>query len=229
VCRTTGRPDCTYDRGIDDRGDLMTAMLDRRRAMVMALAGVLIAATGCAADTVNGRGAASVASSGHPDFPSAGASTPAPSASVLPTPGGSGVLVTDEAGHFRVRMPSEPTRDTQKGSFAGYTFNVHTAIIQSPYVAGVEGEDISPALTASSYDTVLRSAVSSFGTSSTLTKVSESETTFQGHEGRIGIFERNGDRYEFLVFVYSGSQVYALFAPEGDKFQALADSFQPTI
>jgi hypothetical protein len=208
----------------------MATIKNRQRWTGAALVAVLLAVSGCAADTVNGHGAASAVagSSGPVDFPS-GASTPAPSASVLPTPGGSGVLVTDAAGHFRVRMPAQPTRDTQHGSFAGYTFNVHTAVVQSPYVAGVEGEDISPALTSASYDTVLRSAVSSFGISSGTTKVSETDTTFQGHHGRIGIFEGDGSRYEFLVFVYSGSQVYALFAPQGAKFEALATSFQPTI
>jgi hypothetical protein len=191
-------------------------------------AGVLVAASGCAASTVNGHGVASVvARSTHPtDFPSAGSSTPS---SPAPTPGGSGVLVTDDAGHFRVRMPAEPTRNTEPGSFAGYTFNVHTAVVQSPYVAGVEGEDITPALTPDSYDTVLRSAVSSFGTAAGLTKLSEKDTVFQGHRGRVGIFDRDGVHFEFLVFVYSGSQVYAMFAPEGEKFDALANSFQPTI
>jgi len=210
----------------------MAAIGNRPGRVATLLVCVLLAGSACSADTVSGHGKASVIaaeSSGPVDFPSLGVSTAAPSETALPTPGGEGVLVTDAGGHFQVRMPAQPTRDTQPGSFAGYTFNVHTAIVQSPYVAGVEGEDITPALSEDTYDTVLRSALSSFNTSSGLTKVSESATTFHGHVGRMGIFESNGERFEFLVFVYSGSQVYALFAPQGDKFQALADSFQPTI
>lgn len=209
----------------------MAAIGTRHWQVGVALLAVLVAATACAADTVTGHGANSAAgaSSGPVDFPSIGGSTPATSASALPTPGGEGVLVTDAGGHFRVRMPAEPTRDTQPGSFGGYTFNVHTAVVQSPYIAGVEGEDISPALTSSSYETILRSAVASFGSVGGLTKVSDSETSYQGHVGRTAIFDKDGERFEFLVFVYSGSQVYAMFAPEGAKFDALANSFQPTI
>jgi hypothetical protein len=215
----------------------MTQQAARRAPIAMLLALAVGASGGCAASTVSGRGSAAVSSptesATNSDFPAPGISTPivAPS-SELSTPPPSEytkVAVTDEAGHFRVRMPATPTRSDQPGSFGDYTFNVHLVIVQSPYAAIVEGEDVSPALTSDTFDTVLKSAVTGFASSSGLSKVSEKATTFRGHEGRIAIFDRAGTNYEFLVFVQSGSQIYALFAPEGDRFDALAGSFEATV
>jgi hypothetical protein len=209
-------------------------------ALLVVVAGVTSA---CAAGTVDGHGSAA-ASAAAPSAPSssapsttapstsAGASTPIlpPLSTVAPsggnTPVSGGVEVTDTAGHFRVVMPAEPQRTSEPGSFGNYKFNVHVAAVNDPYVVLVEGESITPALTSDAFTQVLDSAVSSFQTSSGLTLVSQSDTTFEGHQGRQAVLRRGATRYVFLIFVFSGSQVYALFAPEGSKFDALAASFQ---
>lgn len=221
-------------------------MLRQRAGIAVAVALALALATsGCAAGTVSGHGSADVVAptttaptgafpsgSGLPSF---GLSTPIlpPLSSLAPSlsgsaPSGAGVEVVDEGGHFRVVMPAEPERTTEPGSFGDYTFNVHIASVTSPYVAIVEGEDITPALTSDTFDDVLRAAVSGFETSSHLDLVSQSDTTFQGHKARQGIFSHEGTRFVFLAFVLNGSQIYALFAPQGEKFDALAGSFQAT-
>jgi hypothetical protein len=215
----------------------MTLQAARRVPLAMLIVLVVGASSACAASTVSGHGSADVptptTTQSTTDFPQPGISTPivAPSSelSTLPISENTKVLVTSEAGHFRVRMPATPTRSDQPGSFGDYTFNVHVVIVQSPYVAIVEGEDVTPALTSDAFDTVLRSAVNGFTSSSGLTKVSESDTEFRGHVGRKAIYDRAGTNYEFLVFVYSGNQIYAMFAPEGERFDDLAGSFEATI
>jgi hypothetical protein len=206
-----------------------------RRAPLAALVALAAAAlTGCAASTVSGHGSALAGAPSTQDFPSSGAvSSPVPSVTdSLPvpstppqTPGGSGVLVTDEAGHFQVRMPATPERRTEPGSFGGYKFTVHLATVKSPYIALAEGEDVTPALPLDQIDVTLRSAVSSFQSTSGMTLISQNQTTFNGHTARSAILERAGTRYQLLVAAYSGNQIYLLFAPQGAKFDALAGSF----
>ena len=212
-----------------------------RRAPLAALVALVAAAlTGCAASTVSGHGSAVAGAASTQDFPSSGAvsspvpsvtdslpaSTPQPTVVSPPqTPGGSGVLVTDEAGHFRVRMPATPERRTEPGSFGGYKFNVHIATVKSPYIALVEGEDVTPALPLDQIDVTLRSAVSSFESTSGMTLISQKQSTFNGHAARSAILERSGTRYQLLVAAYSGNQIYLLFAPQGAKFDALASTF----
>jgi hypothetical protein len=212
----------------------------RRLPLAALLASAAVALAGCAASTVAGHGSALAGASSTPDFPSSGAaSSPAPSvtgsapvASLPPstsapqTPAGSGVLVTDAAGHFQVRMPATPERSTEPGSFGGYKFTVHLATVKSPYLALAEGEVITPALPLDQIDVTLRSAVSAFASSSGMTLISQKPTTFNGHTARSGILERSGARYELLVAAYTGSQIYLLFAPQGAKFDALASSFR---
>ena len=213
-----------------------------RRASLAVVAVTLaaIALAGCGASTLTGHGSAPVSASAPStqDFPSPGSSAPSatdptpvpsasvPSASAPQTSTGSGVLVTDPAGHFQVRMPATPERSTEPGSFGGYKFTVHLATVKSPYLALAEGEDVTPALPMDQIDTTLRSAVSSFGSSSGMTLVSQRPTTFNGHTARTAILERSGSRYQLLVAAYSGSQIYLLFAPEGSRFDALASSFR---
>jgi hypothetical protein len=213
-----------------------------RRAPLAALVALAAAAlTGCAASTVSGHGSALAGAPSTQDFPSSGAvsspvpsvtdslpvpSTPAATGTSAPqTPGGSGVLVTDPAGHFQVRMPATPHQTTEPGSFGGYKFTVHLATVKSPYIALAEGEDVTPALPLDQIDVTLRSAVSSFESSSGMTLISQKQTTFNGHTARSAILERSDTRYQLLVAAYSGSQIYLLFAPQGAKFDALAASF----
>ncbi len=214
-----------------------------RRAPLAALVALAAAAlTGCAASTVSGHGSALAAAPSTQDFPSsnaASAATPsvtdslpvpassAPTTASAPsTPGGSGVLVTDTAGHFQVRMPATPERSTEPGSFGGYKFTVHLATVKSPYIALAEGEEVTPALPLDQIDITLRSAVSGFQSSSGMTLISQKATTFNGHTARSAILEHAGDRYQLVVTAYSGSQIYLLFAPQGAKFDALASSFR---
>jgi hypothetical protein len=202
----------------------------RRASLVLLLAAVAGTASACAGSAVSGHGvlADAPAPTGSGGFPSVAVPSPsiaAPSPAANSAAVNGGVAVIDRGGHFRVRMPSAPQKLTEPGSFGGYEFHVHVDIVRSPYVAIVEGEDVTPALTRDSFEITLRSAVSSFQTSSGMTLIKESRTTFQGHRGRKAILERAGTRYEFLIFIYSGSQVYALLAPAGAKFAALANSF----
>jgi hypothetical protein len=210
----------------------------RRLPLAALLASAAVALAGCAASTVAGHGSALAGAPSTPDFPSASSPAPSvtdsvpvtpsapPTTSAPQTPAGSGVLVTDAAGHFQVRMPATPQRSTEPGSFGGYKFTVHLATVKSPYLALAEGEVITPALPLDQIDVTLRSAVSAFASSSGMTLISQKQTTFNGHTARIGILERSGTRYQLLVAAYSGSQIYLLFAPQGAKFDALASSFR---
>ena len=211
-----------------------------RRAPLAALVALAAAAlTGCAASTVSGHGSALAVAPSTQDFPSSGAaSSPAPSvtdslpvpsssdANTPSTPSGSGVRVTDTAGHFQVRMPATPERSTEPGSFGGYKFTVHLATVKSPYIALAEGEDVTPALPLDQIDVTLKSAVSGFQSSSGMTLLSQKATTFNGHTARSAVLAHAGDRYQLVVTAYSGSQIYLLFAPQGAKFDALASSFR---
>src|SRR5206468_3656406 len=97
---------------------------------------------------------------------------------------------------------------------------------KAPYIALAEGEDVTPALPLDQIDVTLRSAVSSFQSSSGMTLVSQKQTTFNGHAARGAILEASGNRFQLLVAAYSGSQIYLLFAPQGSKYDALASSFR---
>lgn len=204
----------------------------RRAPTVGALAFAVCTATACAAQLVNGHGGSlpdvrtsPVVVSIAPSFPVSGLpsvpltsgpeSVAPPPRTNGPAPDGDGVLVTSEAGHFQVRMPGTPQRTSEPWSFGGYDFVVHLAIVTAPYVAMVEGEDVTPALGAKSFDLVLRSAVSGIESSSGLKVSRQSETTFQGHQARRAVFEREAVRYDFLAFVYSGSRIYALSRRQG--------------
>lgn len=208
----------------------MTKRAVRRASLALLIVAVAGTVSACAADTVSGRGVLADApgpsdTGGFPSVPVPSLSVPAPGPPTTSAAVTGGVVVTDRGGHFRVRMPSAPQKATEPGSFGGYEFHVHVDIVRSPYVAIVEGEDVTPALAPDAFEIVLRSAVSSFQSSSGMTLVRDSPTTFQGHRGRKAVLERAGARYEFLIFIYSGSQVYALFAPAGPRFAALAHSF----
>lgn len=219
----------------------MRPFAHRRRAAVAAmLAMVGLAAAGCSAGTVSGRGAAlgtsaetSPASTSSVDpsgFPSTG-TTPSDSAGSRGASGSSatkdGVLVIDRAGHFRVRMPATPVRASQPSSFGSYHLTLHIAITASPYVAIVEGEEVTPPIGAGSYASVLRSVASGFVSGSGMKLVRQAATTFQGYTARTAVFESSGSRIEMVAFVYSGSQLYVLLAPPGHRFELLTGSFEP--
>lgn len=206
--------------------------------------GVLVGATAlllaACSSTVTGHGAATQQSSrsGFPATPSGGSSAPstapptttppsAPSSTTSVGRAPAPITYTDTAGHFRVLLPGKPETTDQPGSYGGYTFHVHVAAVRTPYVVLVEGEDVSPALDASGYNELLTVSTSTFGDVSGMTKGSDASTTFRGHSARNAVFDRAGTRYELLVFVYSGSRTYFLFAPQGAKFNSLVGSFQP--
>ena len=125
-------------------------------------------------------------------------------------------------------MPAHPQRNSEHGSFGDYQFTVHLDAVEEPYIAAVEGGDITPALPEGQLEVALRSAVSAFQVSSGLTIVSQNSTTFQGHQARSAILQRARTRYELLSVGWSGNQLYLLVAPEGAKFRALAGSFRST-
>jgi hypothetical protein len=153
---------------------------------------------------------------------------PAATGTAVGSATGTGVHVIDTAGHFSVWMPAKPERTSSPGSYSGYSFTVHLAVVAAPYIALVEGEDVSPAVRPAAFDGVLRSAVTRVSRAADLRVISQSATTFEGHRARRAVFERAGARFEFLTFAYSGSRLYALLAPKGARFAALAASFQPT-
>jgi hypothetical protein len=210
----------------------------RRSAPVLAISLVLVGAVAGCARTVDGQGTpgSSVASSSATssgDFPSGSATPSAPAPTTAPAassgavstnPDG-GVTVTDPAGHFVAVLPGQPRQTSQPGSFGGYSFTVHIAAVQQPYVALVEGEVIQPALPADQIDVALRTAVSTFQSSSGMTLESQTTTTYQGHPARSAVLSRAGTSYQLLVIGYSGNQTYLLFAPKGDKFQQLLSGF----
>jgi hypothetical protein len=209
----------------------------RGAALVAGVAGAALVVAGCAAGTVSGHGIAAVMSS-TPALPSltpsilpSSPTTSSSPAVVVPSGAGTiagrgGVLVTNAAGHFRVRMPSLPQRTDQPGSFGGYKFTVHIAIATTPYVAIVEGEDVDPPLGAATFESVLRSVVNGFRSTSSMRLVRQSPTTFRGSAARIAIFAAGGMRFELMAFVYSGSRLYVLVAPPGRRFEALVSSFE---
>jgi hypothetical protein len=203
----------------------MPSLLLRRGPFVVAMTVCLGATGGCAASTISGHGSAApiARSSGFPASTSAAPSSPAPG-----TPTGGGVLVVDKSGKFVVRMPAQPERSSEHGSLGNYRFTVHVDAVHEPYVVAVEGEDITPALPQDQLEDALRSAVSSFQSSSGLDLVSQTSTTFHGHQARAAILQHAGNRFELLSVGWSGNQLYLLVAPEGARFRALAASFRST-
>jgi hypothetical protein len=209
-----------------------------RGPLAAALFAAAVVLAGCA-QTVDGSGAASSApapsgATRTGDFPSSPPSS-APSSGVASTgaastggatAAGSGVTVRDPAGHFQVVMPAEPHRTSEPGSFGGYSYTVHIATVQSPYIAIVEGEVIDPALPQDQLDVALRTAVSTFQSSSGLALKSQDQTTYQGHPARSAVLNRGATDYQLLVIGYSGNQTYLLFAPKGDQFDQLIGSFR---
>lgn len=202
----------------------MSNRIAARAPLALLLVLVTAAVGGCAGSTVSGHGVlVNAPALPGPTVPTVPANASTPPASAPP---GAGVVVVDRPGHFRVRMPGVPIKTSQSGSFGGARFTVHVAAVQSPYVAVVEGESITPNLPADQYDLTLRTAVASFRASIGMSVVRQSNTTFQGHKGRKAILKRDGTTYEFLVFIFSGRQTYAMFAPAGAEFDALAGSFE---
>lgn len=206
-------------------------MIVFRRALPVA---AVVALAACSS-TVTGQGTAA-SRPATPTPPASATSAPPSSAPVSSTPvtppthaptgRATSVPYTDTAGRFKVVLPGTPETADEPGSFGGYSFHVHLAAVHSPYIAIVEGEQITPALKSGDYEQVLSSAVTSFASATGAGNVTNTATTFRGHQARTAVFTHAGTSYELLIFVYSGSQVYLMFAPQGAKFAALANSFQ---
>ncbi|HJQ43758.1 MAG TPA: hypothetical protein VJ831_11780 [Jatrophihabitantaceae bacterium] len=203
-----------------------------QRAIVAALALTLLGVLGACTSTVNGKGVAlgsPTASGTATGFPS-DTTVPSPSGgasgsiSTEAAPGG-GLLVTYPDGHFKAVFPEEPETQSQPGNLGPVSFTVYIASVQSKALAAAE--DFTPHITQDDYDATLKSAVSSFVSSSGLTLKSEKATTFKSYQARATVLTSpSGSTFDMVVFMYQGQRLYILFGEQGDVYDTLTGSFQ---
>jgi hypothetical protein len=184
----------------------------------------LVAAVGVQPRVVAGQGTADRAQASGPAGP-----TPSPGSSAGPGSTESTAdwtTYTDTDAHLRVRLPGQPSSQSQGGGISGTTFTVNFMISRSedgPIEAGCE--DISTPLdTADEQNQTMRVAVASFGASADITKVNEAAVQFRGHHGRRADFTRNGLTFTFLTFFQNDQRLYLLFARSGTPFDTLTSS-----
>jgi hypothetical protein len=192
----------------------------------MSMAAAALLAAGCASSVVNGRPntpSSSVSSGPDGSGPSSSYTSPStPTTPVTPT----GSLVTNEAGHYRVRMPGTPQRKSTPGEFSGVKFTVHVDTISSPYLALIGEEEFDVDLPVAEVESALTQSISSFASSAGASVVSSDATTFRGRKAREGDLTKDGTHYTLLIVAWSSHRLYFFLAPQGQEFAALTTSFE---
>jgi len=195
----------------------------------------LLTLTACTT-TVVGHGVAlnagaSSTASPPPGFPSTSEAPSSPGSTSSPTSSdsGHGVLVTYPAGHFSAVMPTQATERSENGNLGGQSFTVYLAISVSDGSVPTEvaSEDIDHALDPSEYAATLRVAVGSFAGSSGMSVDSQTATTFRGYTARRALVTSpDGQSFSLLVFVYSPTRIYVVFASEGAVYNQVTSTLR---
>jgi hypothetical protein len=144
---------------------------------------------------------------------------------VLAAPAGANGVTTYKAGHFSATFQSTPEETQIPTSIGNVHVLLHVASVRTPDLEAVEEADIDPALPDSAVDTNLRTTLGGFATTSGMTLVSQSVTTFQGHAARKGEFSSpTGEQYEMVAFMIDNHREYVIVGPTG-TYDELVASF----
>ena len=142
-------------------------------------------------------------------------------------PPGVGLIVRSGAGHFAVRMLHRPLVKSTYATTSSGELALTYAIDTTSKVV-VEGADITPGVKSSRIKQALDSAIAGLqsGVATAMTISNARSLTFQKRPARkVTVADRVVRRYTALVVIFGSTRFYALFAPSGPSFDALASSF----
>jgi hypothetical protein len=94
-----------------------------------------------------------------------------------------------------------------------------------PYPQEVGEEAVKSPLHSSDYQATLRVGEQDFAATANLSLKKPSVTVFRGYPARKVTMSGSGATYTMLAFFYSGTRFYWIFAPAGERFHGLLQSF----
>jgi len=153
-------------------------------------------------------------------------SRPSASARLSSSPTDVGAVYPDVAGHFRARFRGKPTAREGRGTIGGNSFTAHYEVSTKPYPTEVGEETVKTPLPSSDYQATLRVGEDNFAAVANLTPKKPSVTFFRGYPARqVTMSATDGETYTMLAFFYSKRRFYWVFAPAGQRFHGVVQSF----